>query len=108
DLGSLRGDQGADRLQRFAGRPPPSGGDSPQAVRHRARVPAAASDADLDAILSPVAAVYFTHPDADAVFRETLSLARRAPFYREHLAGAAAPSLSEIGRLPVTTKEHLR
>jgi phenylacetate-CoA ligase len=52
--------------------------------------------------------VYATHPDAEALFRETLDLARRAPFYAEHLKNAEARSLGELSSLPFTTKEHLR
>ncbi|MGH7897237.1 MAG: phenylacetate--CoA ligase family protein, partial [Candidatus Binatia bacterium] len=52
--------------------------------------------------------MYSTHPDPDAALRETLGLARRAPFYRDHLARADAGSLAELARLPVTSKEDLR
>ena len=52
--------------------------------------------------------VYTTRPDAESAFRETLALARRSPFYAQHLQGADAGGLDEIRRLPVTTKEHLR
>ena len=49
-----------------------------------------------------------THPDAEAAFRETLTLARRAPFYATHLADVSVSSLGDLSRLPLTTKEHLR
>jgi phenylacetate-CoA ligase len=51
---------------------------------------------------------YVTHPDAQRLFRETLANARRAPFYAAHLKDVGDVSLDEIGRLPFTTKEHLR
>jgi phenylacetate-CoA ligase len=52
--------------------------------------------------------VYATHPDAEALLRETVAVARRAPFYGEHLKKSDARSLAELDRLPVTTKDHLR
>jgi len=53
--------------------------------------------------------VYTTHPDPEAAFRETLRLARQAPFYAERLKATDDPSsLADIGRLPVTTKLDLR
>ena len=52
--------------------------------------------------------MYTTHPDAEALFRETLELARRAPFYAEHLRQSEVRSLADLSRLPVTTKEDLR
>jgi phenylacetate-CoA ligase len=52
--------------------------------------------------------VYTTHPDAEALLRDTVELARRSPFYAEHLKGVEARSLSELGRLPFTTKQNLR
>lgn len=52
--------------------------------------------------------MYATHPDAESALRETLALARRSPFYAEHLKNADARSLSELRALPVTTKQHLR
>jgi phenylacetate-CoA ligase len=51
---------------------------------------------------------YVTHPDAEPLFRETVANARRAPFYADHLRDIGAVSLEEIGRLPLTTKDHLR
>jgi phenylacetate-CoA ligase len=52
--------------------------------------------------------VYATHPDAEALLRETVALARRAPFYGEHLKNSDACTLGDLDRLPVTTKDHLR
>ena len=52
--------------------------------------------------------MYTTRPDAERLLAETISAARRAPFYARHLAGAEIGSIAEIGRLPVTTKEDLR
>jgi phenylacetate-CoA ligase len=48
---------------------------------------------------------YTTHPDAGAALRETIELARRAPFYRDHLGSVRGESLQA---LPFTTKEDLR
>ena len=48
---------------------------------------------------------YTTHPDAGTALRETIDLARRAPFYREHLAKIRGETLTD---LPPTTKDHLR
>ncbi len=52
--------------------------------------------------------MYATHPDAEALLRETVALARRAPFYGEHLKKSDARALGDLDRLPVTTKDHLR
>ena len=52
--------------------------------------------------------MYTTHPDAEALFGQTVQLARRSPFYAEHLKNVEARSLSELSRLPFTTKLHLR
>ncbi len=52
--------------------------------------------------------MYATHPDAEALLRETVALARRAPFYAEHLKKSDARSLADLDHLPVTTKDHLR
>jgi phenylacetate-CoA ligase len=51
---------------------------------------------------------YVTHPDGERLFRETLAIARRAPFYAERLKGIEVTSLDDIGRLPLTNKEDLR
>ncbi|HSD11742.1 MAG TPA: AMP-binding protein [Candidatus Binatia bacterium] len=52
--------------------------------------------------------MYATHPEAEALLRETVALARRAPFYAEHLQESEVRALTDLDRLPVTTKEHLR
>ncbi|MGH7859166.1 MAG: phenylacetate--CoA ligase family protein, partial [Candidatus Binatia bacterium] len=52
--------------------------------------------------------MYTTHADPESALRETLALARRSPFYGQHLAGADAGSLDGLRRLPFTTKDDLR
>src|SRR5688572_11163046 len=53
--------------------------------------------------------VYVTRPDADLALTESIALARRSPFYRDHLAAVpAVRSVEELGSLPLTTKQHLR
>ena len=49
-----------------------------------------------------------THSDPQAALREAIDLARRAPFYRERLAGHEVRDVDDLRRLPVTTKEDLR
>jgi phenylacetate-CoA ligase len=46
--------------------------------------------------------------DADARLRAAIAHARRSPFYARHLAGHELTTRADLGRLPLTTKVHLR
>ena len=44
----------------------------------------------------------------DVVIRAAIERVRRSPFYARHLAGSECHGLSDLARLPLTFKDHLR
>jgi phenylacetate-CoA ligase len=59
-------------------------------------------------LVAILTSAYANRPDAERLCAETISAARRAPFYARHLAGVEIGSIADLHRLPVTTKEDLR